>query len=323
MNNKDIYEKGIVLMTGAIEKYKRGEYEAAEKERHMANEVFDEIAKTVGDDGLTELYGENRNFGIAYKVIEVNAPQLYLTEQGRKSLAEMINFIRNDATLKAQHTAYSLLSKVGDSLSENLDKYINEVLNLVPQINRKSIREENEKLIKLIRKNNLNELIPIDEETYNFYDAVDYLIGTKATPHTITEHLKKKNIVEAYIRSNIQPCKTTEEHEVPTIEAITRKYEEDLNEEERQLLDTISSCSGLEKAFKTYKRSLYEKIKDAIKKNEDNVEVKNGLQTLSETLTEMKYSEDTVIDDIVKLAESTRVLIGEESPRDKKKNESL
>ena len=66
----DTYRKAGILMQSALKKYEAGDVEGGNRDRQMANEMYDKAENQV--DAEVMLYGESRNFGTIYKVFESN-----------------------------------------------------------------------------------------------------------------------------------------------------------------------------------------------------------------------------------------------------------
>ena len=159
-NKEDPQYRGKVLMQRALDHLEKGNIEEFETDRALANKFFDEM--NAEEEEMDALYNESRNFGIIYQVIESNVPTLLETKEGQKALRKIIKTIKGNKILHEQFKAYNNLQP-SDKI-ENVDEYIAESLSLVPKFNKKAVKEANERLIKLIKKYNLDEMVDIDDE---------------------------------------------------------------------------------------------------------------------------------------------------------------
>lgn len=104
MNNNihDLYTKANTLMQGALKKYAEGNMEAADKERKQANELYDMAEKYVNMQAGNQemIYGENKNFGLAYSIIEANTPKWFMNKKKAKAINEIKKLISENKVLK-------------------------------------------------------------------------------------------------------------------------------------------------------------------------------------------------------------------------------
>ena len=158
-NKEDPQYRGKVLMQRALDHLEKGNIEEFETDRALANKFFDEM--NAEEEEMDALYNESRNFGIIYQVIESNVPTLLETKEGQKALRKIIKTIKGNKILHEQFKAYNNLQP-SDKI-ENVDEYIAESLSLVPKFDKKDVKENNEKLIKLIKECKLEEIVDIDD----------------------------------------------------------------------------------------------------------------------------------------------------------------
>ena len=305
-NLNDIYTKAGVLMQGALKKYSEGDFEAADKERKQANELYDLAEKyanmEAGKDVM--LYGEGKNFGIIYSIIEANTPKWFLNKKYNKALKELTETILKNNVLKTQFDVYNAFR----SINENVDneKYVNEVLNSASVFSKKQLSENNQILIDLIRKYNGNELVEIDDNKAKLYEAIEYLLIHNPKISNIGECLYRKNLICEYLSEHIEKTKDS----IDDIDNILHKginemvstFQEELNDNEQKLMEDIATYGNgdINEAFNRIKEEVSSKLQKMV--NESHDETRDRLSNILSSINEMKYDKDN-IEDFVKLHE--------------------
>ena len=295
-------EKGSVLMQQALKKYAKGDFEGGDKDRAEANRYYDLASAEINSDAgkMTQLYGESRNFGIIYNVFEQNIENLWNTKAGKKIVKECYNLIKTNKVLNEQFKIYDMFEKAQNI--EDVKDFVNEASNIVKTFDKKIVRENNEKLIKFIRDKKLDEYVDIPEETENLYEAIEYIVLNKKTYNNVNDFLKAQNVITEHIiknqKNNIVENKLTSVEFEDKIEEIEKEINENINQEEKTLLDRFLTTKKQNKkeVFENYKRKTLRKIKEMIESSEDsdksqwnkiyeNVSSKNFSENMSENIT--------------------------------------
>lgn len=263
---KDNSDKGNVLMQQALKKYAEGDYEGGDKDRAEANKYFDLASKEINSEEgqLNQLYGESRNFGIIYNVFEQNIDRLLAKNGGKKVVKEVYDTIKNDKLLSKQFKLYDLFehcNKVSD-----IDDFVNESTKLIESVGKNAVKTANDKIIKIIRENMLDEYVYISESLENLYGAVEYMLTNKKTTNNINEFVNAKNVIKEYV-TNEQKKFINEGSETLTtddfiaeVEEVDKKLSTELTKEEKELLGKFGNDS-------VDKKALFNKIKsDTLKK---------------------------------------------------------
>lgn len=298
--------KGAVLMQQALKKYAEGDFEAGDKDREEANRYFDIASLQMNSEEgkITRLYGESRNFGIIYNVFEQNIDKLMESDNGKKILKEGYNLIKGNKVLNEQFKVYDLFESA-DNVNNPKD-FVNEATSLIKNIDKKQVKENNEKFIKFIRDNNLDEYVNIPEDTENLYEAIEYLVLNKKTINNVQDFLDAQNIIAEGIQKknakkeddDPEPKKTdslyTKDYNLwrqkwmawhashdskdkkpfdkfkEKIKEEEEKVEESINDDERKLLDEFTdSKANIRHLFETYKSNTLKAINEMI-------EISNG-----------------------------------------------
>lgn len=194
-NKDDPQYRGKVLMQRALEQLEQGNIEEFETDRALANEYFDKMGEE--EEEMDALYNESRNFGIIYNVIEANVPKLLESEEGKKALRAIVKTIKSDKMLHEQFKAYNNLQP--STKIENVDEYITEALSIVPNFDKKTIKESNEKLIKLIKKHKLDEMVDIDDEKLDLYESIEFVTMNKKNLKNIDEYVNATKMIKESI----------------------------------------------------------------------------------------------------------------------------
>lgn len=295
-------EKGSVLMQQALKKYAKGDFEGGDKDRAEANRYYDLASAEINSEAgkISMLYGESRNFGIIYNVFEQNIENLLETKNGKKTIKECYDLIKTNKVLNEQFKIYDMFEKAQNV--DNAKEYVNEASNIIKSLDKKLVVENNEKLIKFIRDKKLDEYVDIPEEIENLYEAIEYIVLNKKTYDNVNDFVKAQNVITEHIiknqKNNIIESKLTSSEFENKIEEIEKEINENINQEEKTLLDRFLTTRKQNKkeVFESYKRKTLKKIKEMIENSEDsdkaqwdkiyeNVSSKNFSEDMSENIT--------------------------------------
>ena len=302
-------QKGSTLMQQALKKLAEGDFEGFEKDRKVANRYFDLLYQSVNsEDGkMTQMYGESRNFGIIFNIIEQNMNKLLETKKGKEFIKKAYKMIKGNNVLNEQFKVYDFFEKA--NYVENSKEFVNETLSIIKTIDKKQIKENNEKLIKLIRDYKLDEMVEIPEETENLYEAIEYVLLNEKKLENVNKFINATNVITEHIQNaqrntNVEDDKTFNSFK-DKIEAEESKINENINEDEKKLLDTfMSSKTNKKEIFENYKKQTLEKINDTILTSEN--EDKESWQKIYESVKSKNYS-DKMTENIVNCAEMLEI----------------
>lgn len=311
----DTYNKAMVLMQGALKKFNDGDFKGGEKQRRQANDMFDLAEKEVNMEQSKNsmLYGESRNFGIIYKTFEKNAGKLYKSNEGRKTIAKVVKMIRENKVLKQQFDMYNSLSSINEAVKDavGVDTYTKKVMELTPHMTRKEIVENNEKLIELMQKCGVDEMVQINDDDFKFFESVEYVMLNKPTIGNMQEYLLNEQVIEKRLNENV--TKTVEKTDIneaftENIKTMGIKYHYILNDSEKRMLDRITNSENIENAFNEDKETLIGTLKKMLEESKDNTE-KEEWKSIIEHVNSMKYNKDTAVDDIIKIDRITKATL--------------
>ena len=303
-------EKGSVLMQQALKKYAKGDFEGGDKDRAEANRYYDLASAEINSEAgkMTQLYGESRNFGIIYNVFEQNIDNLLETENGKKIIKECYNLIKSNKVLNEQFKIYDMFEK-----AENVDDpkgFVNEASNIIGAFDKKLVMENNEKFIKFIHNNKLDEYVDIPEETEKLYEAIEYLVLNKKSYNNVNDFVNAQNIITEHIskakKENDDDKQLSPEEFENKIEEAEANVVENINQEEKTLLDRFLATRKQNKkeVFEKFKRKTLRKIKEMIEKSEDDDKIQ--WNNIYESVSSKNFSEN-VSDNITNCAEMMEI----------------
>ena len=302
----DNLQKGSTLMQQALKKFAEGDFESGEKDRKEANRYFDKFnAEINSEDGkMSQLYGESRNFGIIYNVFEQNIADVYQYKDKKMIIKEGFNLIKNNRILNEQFKIYDMFEKI-DKV-ENAKEFVNEAVSLIKHFDKQEIKENNEKLIRFIKKNKLDEYVEIPEETENLYEAIEYIILNEKKLDNINDFIKAQNVIVEHIQNDKETINENEEKMTfddfkSKLEKQEEELNENINEDEKKLLDMFVNPKTNKKAvFENYKKQTLEKINDMLQTSEN--EDKESWNKIYESVNSKTYS-DKMTQNIINCAE--------------------
>ena len=308
----DTYRKAGILMTSALKKYEKGDYEGGDRDRQEANRLYDLAEKEVDSAQSTAiLYGENRNFGTIYKVFESNTSKLFNNKKGRGKIKSILNLIKENKILKSEFNLYKAL--VYPESVSNVENYVNETLSIVPSFDKKQVIENNQKFIDLIRNLKLNEMIELSDDESKLFESIEYVMFNKKTFNNLNDYVNAKNYITEHIGKN---CKYTniDNEKVDNvyndgIKNITEKYDSVLNDEEKILIEKLSRLSNKEAYFDIAKLDTIKTLNSQL--NECAADNRNNLQKIIENVTNKKYNVTKFIADAAEFKEIKNMLVQE------------
>ena len=303
-------QKGSTLMQQALKKLVDGDIESFEKDRQEANKYFDMFYQSVNSEEgkITQMYGESRNFGVIYNVFEQNIDKLYENKSKKRIIKEMYYLIKNNKILNEQFKIYDMFEKTTDV--DNVKDFVTESTNLIKHYSKQQIKENNEKVIRLIKKNKLDEFVEIPEETENLYEAIEYVILNKKSLDNVNNFIKAQNIITEHIENNKKLI--NEDKEPISFENFQKELNkeeenliENINNDEKKLLDMFTNPNANRKqVFENYKSNTLKKIKGAIQIAEEND--KQQWEKIYEQINAKTYS-DKLSDNIINCAEMSEI----------------
>lgn len=303
--NQDKINEGYGLMESSASKYKKGDLKGAEKDRIAAYRIFESlrIAEENERKKLDSLYGESRNFGLVYAVIEENLSTMMQTKKGKLALGKIGRTIRNTPELKRQSQIYEALTTFcPEDISE---KYVDEVMRKAGKSDRKSMTEANDRLIKLIQESGMDEMVDINDEHYTLFEAIETALHTNGRLSRFVDFVQaKKTIAESLCKLPQPKVKDNGKSYDELIESITKA---DLTDDEMRLVIEMKQAPDKEALFIKYKEKALGAISEqaSTQKEEDK---RNYLNHVYSRVEEMEYSPETVYEMVANIAEVISII---------------
>lgn len=305
----DNSQKGSTLMQQALKKYAEGDFKGGDKDRELANRYFDLVSNEINtEEGkITQMYGESRNFGVIYNVFEQNIDNIYNNKAKRHVLKEAYKLIKNNPVLNEQFKIYDMFEKSTDV--ENVKDFVSESVSLIGHYTKEKVKRENEKLIKLIRENKLDEYVDIPEEIENLYEAIEYVYLNKKSLDNVNNFIKAQNVIVEHIennkKENITENKKTFDEFKNDLENKEKEINENINDEEKKLIEMfINKKTDKRTLFENYKSETLKKIKGAIENSEETD--REAWNKIYESVNSKTYSDKTT-QNIINCAEMLEI----------------
>lgn len=305
----DNSQKGSVLMQQALKKLAEGNIEGFEKDREEANRYFDMFYSEINSEEgkLTQLYGESRNFGIIYNVFEQNMDRLLETKKGKQIIKEGYDLIKSNKILNEQFKIYDFFEKTNKK--PNTKEFVNESVSLVKKFDKRAIKENNEKFIRFIKKNKLDEYVEIPEETENLYEAIEYVVLNRKTLDNVNEFLNAQKVITEHIeKNNVEESqnKVTFENFNEKLENKQGEIDENINDDEKKLLDMfVNNKTNKRQVFENFKHNTLEKIQDVIDNSTEESD-KESWKQVYESINSKSYSQK-LTENIINCAEMMEI----------------
>lgn len=255
------------------------------------------------------------NFGFIKDALVKSTTSLYLNESKiNDNLKDFLKAVKSSPILTLEYIVYKNLESKYISDDVLATRYIDENISLMKEFTKKEIIEENDKLVKFINEDNI-----IPKEKENLYESISVMLLEYATDNkyknvdkihtafeTVLNHIKNnkqdviqesKSIFEEYKDKyfNIDFIFNN------AINKFNEKYSH-LSEGEKRILKVLikEDITEKEEIFNTLVTESINKV-NGLLKLEETSETANKLQKVKQKLTEMKFNENTVVDDIIKI----------------------
>ena len=287
-----------------------------QKLRDTLNTILEERMRKAGLKEILESLSD-QPFGAIKNVFEGISDKLYESPEGKTIIGKYVKAIREG---KNSSDAYSVYEFVYHSpVVENPERFLNEAVSLMTEdFDRKAFANDKKRIANVVAeavslvgedadfvRNEINRNLDINE-------AIDYIITNKKSFGNLAEYVNKVSIVEKHLAENMQEMpneyssKTGKELMSDLNEAL-----EGLSDWEKDAIKEVTlaklSKSNLSELFEAKKNECLEKIDEAIE-NENSIETKAHLENMRKQLSEKKYNEESIVEDIVTLAELNKTL---------------
>lgn len=295
-------EKGIKLLNEALKCYEQGEYSSAYKAYQKAGSFLTEADNRANtNEGQISLrYGGNRNFGVIYKIFESNTKNLLRDKSSQKKLKKIMGLIRENKVLNDEFNTFNAFTNPTNVTNPN--EYVSEAISLVTRYSKKTIRENNEKLINLFKEYNLNENISIDDNEIELFENIEYLLLHNKDFKNINKYNEIQNKLCEYVTENnvmLTESVSIDDLYEDKLNEVIDKHGKELNEDEINLIMEVSDPVKAKKLFNKYKADVVSLVNEQINAGRD-VESWN---TILEKINSKVYEQKNALTDIAEFIE--------------------
>ena len=182
---------------------------------------------------------------------------------------------------------------------DNIKEFVAESTQIISNFDKKAIKENNDKLISIIRKGKLDEYVEIPEEIENLYEAIEYIILNKKNLNNINEYVNAQTVISEHIKKNNSEAILENKDNKTLIDDLKDKINEEqkkaddmINEDEKKLVESfLNEKENHRVIFNKYKESTLSKINEMIEKADD-AEDKEGWKNIYEDISSRTFSEN-------------------------------
>lgn len=294
---------GVKLLTEAITLYENNDVQAAYEKYQKAGKYLGEASHLfeTEDGKLSMVYGGNRNFGVIYKVFENNTKELLKSKSSKKQLAKILNTIMENKVLMDEFSVYNAFTNPTDV--EDAGKYVDESISLIRHYSPETLKENNDKLINVIKECKLDENVSLTDEETDLFEAIEYLIINEKQFSNLGEYAKiQKKLCEHVNNNNFIKGDRPDFDELYERKAgeLVRKHENELNEEEIKLIrDVTTNENKARKLFVENQARVVELLKKEIDKGDDT----DSWKSILESISKKTFNKDTALTDIAEFIE--------------------
>ena len=288
--------------------------------KESLNNVID---KKISEQRLSEKLTEMKNlsFGEYKSLYEDTITTLFETNEGKKSLAAYTKLLKENEAIKS---VYRVIDRVG--LDVNADPTITAYAwaTILEGVDKKQLKEGENKMYEIYKEackiagNVTPERIDtVLSENKGLNDAVKYLTHTSngSNIKMLNERVNSIGVLSNLLKERV----VTEEVKTETIQdskeilsQLNSAFVNEYKDWENKVLKDLSVCyisgSDTKDLFESYKTSCIEAI-DSI--DDDDLTTKSRLHGMKQQLMEKTYNEDTLQDDLFKLAELRETILAE------------
>jgi hypothetical protein len=306
---KERYQKEfsnfISIMGEALKKNDFTVYEAA-------RDMLDESVDTFKKEESLESELKTTNFGRLNHIFEEALPDLLRTN--RKAVRNVIRTIKEDKNLLGEFNFYHLIRNYDSKVDETTtpDEMLSRIEEITSRsIDRKTLAESNRKLMKTMMDSGVLPLSHIDEKSSRLYESGSVILSEEPRMTNLYRLQESRGVLREYMEEN-RNKPVRESLDVDKLFSdFENKMKKNLTESEisfvKQITDFKSPIAEKRKAslFNKLREDCLTAIEGMLKEDSENEELKN----LRTQLSEMKFSNDTIVTDVAKLLEVRDILL--------------
>lgn len=258
---------------------------------------------------------KNINFGFIKDGLVNSTTSLYLNESKlTNDLKDFLKVVKSSPVLTLEYIVYKNIENKYIADDVLATRYIDENISLLKKFTKKEIISENNKLSAFERD------YQISEEKQKLYESVSTIILENTSDTTFKNvdkiHTAFENVLN-YIKNNKSNQELNENKSLfeeykdkylnidfvfnNAIKKFNEKYSH-LSEGEKRILKVLvkEDITEKEKLFNSLINETLDKVENLLV-TEESAEVSNKLQKVKQKINEMKFNEESLIDDIVKI----------------------
>lgn len=254
---------------------------------------------------------ENLSLGDLNTIFESVSDKLFDTNRGKKIIVNYVKALKENKELGKAFAICHMVNSPKHVADVNL--FLSETFSIAEGINKKKLSEGKTAISNIVgdavkacglTAEQINSIIT---ESKNVNSAIDYLISNDKTAKNIYEHVNSLSILKEHVSASIPEKNSDVTGGVKELsnELISALNENELESWEKNAIwDIVSaklSNKSCESLFEEYKSNCLNKMNEILGGREDIAE-KSRLSSMKSQLSEKKYSENTLMEDILNLS---------------------
>lgn len=296
----------INIMSEAL---KKDDYKAYEYAKDMLEEAIEESKHE--KSLIKEM--DTTNFGILNHIFESELPTLIKTN--KKAVKDVIKTIKEDKNLKNQFSFYNVIKEqysskhaeivTPETILEKLTKIVCEDIDL------KTVKASNKKLRDVMMENNIIPSDFVDDESRKLYESGNIILTKKKSTNNMIPLVESYDTICKWMERHKDDKKEEGKNPDTMIKEFEEKLKENLTESEMSFVQQITDFRSpiaeqrKKKLFNKLKNECIEKINSMLKEDEGNIELKG----LSEQISSMTFTKESIVKDVAKLLEIRDILM--------------
>lgn len=278
--------------------------------KEEVNNIFEsKIRQLELDSALKSL--STQSFGAIKNVFENITDKLYESAEGKKIIGKYVRAIREGKNVS---DAYSVYEFVYNSPNvTNPERLLSEALYMTGRIDKDAFEDEKKKVAGVVAEavrfvgGDADMVEESVNKNYDANEAIDYLMLNPKNFSNLDEYVNKFDYVSGMLSENMRekPSEETGKTGKELIDGLNESLEGLADFERRAIADIailkLSKGNPLE-LFEEYKNGCIRKLDENIE-GESNPEMKSRFETMRKQLSEKKYNEGSLYEDIVTLSE--------------------
>jgi len=255
------------------------------------------------------------NIGKMNAIFMQNTSNLLKRKDGAKLMKEFVSIIKKNKSLLKEYMVFDYIENAENK--ETLKEYITECINYLKSVDVIELNSLNNKLDKFMSENKIVQIEEIKNE--KLYENIKSLISSqkKNGLKTKIENIGKLNEIVKQIKENKGPIDENKEQEtinfpmnedidsflIFTIDKFNKKYENQLNEDQKKLFKSITASKTedeMKKIFEERVNECLEVTNEFLKETTDS-DIREKLLNVKEKLLEQKFNKDTYVEDVLTL----------------------